>query len=172
MTFDLAFWRTTSLLFVAIGQTLFVMVYFTFPWYKTFLGRSLFYKGLILAVIVDAFVVTRVFDLQEVDVLFVVLYAMLGLGVWWQLSAFLRIRIAGTQNRSNPNGSTRVSGNRETNLTEREIDAVEVSNAADIAEAAAIETALVAAAVAEAAKEATLAEARARARAERLITSE
>lgn len=162
---DLMFWRVFALGFVALGQTLFVLVYSTFPWWKTFLGRALFYKAVMLAVIVDLFIVARVFDFVALDVVFVILYIFLGFGVWWQFFAFLRVRRAGKQGRSNPNGLSRVSGNRETALTEREVDAAEVSDAANVAEAAAIETAAVAAAVAVAAHEAAVAESRARSRA-------
>src|SRR5688572_3775570 len=103
------FWRTVSLFGVALGQTLFVLLYWTFPWYKTFLGRALFYKSLMLATIVDAFIVARILDV-ELDALFVVLYTMLGIGVWWQLIAFFRVRWAGKQNRDNPHRDV-VSGN-------------------------------------------------------------
>ncbi len=95
-------WRTISLTGVAVGQTLFVLLYATFPFYKTFFGRALFYKALMLALITDVFVAARVFDFSGLDILFSFLYFLLGIGVWWQFFAFLRVRYAGTHNRTNP----------------------------------------------------------------------
>jgi ABC-type sugar transport system permease subunit len=93
---DLEFWRTATLAFVAVGQTLFVILYATFPWYKTFLGRALFYKALTLGAITDVFIASRVWQFAGQDVVFVVLYALLGIGVWWQLLAFVRVKRHGS----------------------------------------------------------------------------
>jgi len=89
---DADFWRTAMLAGVALGQTLFVILYSTFPWYKTFLGRALYYKALTLALITDVFIASRIWDFGALDVVFVALYFLLGIGVWWQLFAFLRVK--------------------------------------------------------------------------------
>lgn len=149
---DIDLWRTLALFVVAVGQTCFVLLYTTFPWYKSFVGRALFYKALMLALITDTFIVVRFFGFENTDVLFLSLYSMLGIGVWWQFFAFLSVRRAGKQNQRNPNSphkSAVVSGNAM--LSDRQAEAVEVSEAADVAEAAAIETALAAANAVEAA---------------------
>lgn len=108
---DIDFWRTAALFWVALGQTLFVAVYVTFPWWKTFLGRALFYKAIMLAFLTDLFVVAKYFEFTGLDVLFVVVYALLGVGVWWQFIAFLRVRQTGRQNKVNPHTPDGVSGN-------------------------------------------------------------
>lgn len=92
MLHDLDFWRTFMLGAVAVGQTTFAALYATFPWWKTFLGRALFYKAITLALLSDVFILSRLFDFGDLDVLFVVLYGLLALGVWFQFFAFLSIR--------------------------------------------------------------------------------
>lgn len=92
---DLDFWRTATLAFVALGQVAFVMLYATFPWYKSFLGRALFFKGFTFLLLTGFAVLARLLDLGGEDKLFVVLYALLGLGVWAQTLAFLRTRLTG-----------------------------------------------------------------------------
>ena len=108
--FSLAFWRTTALFVVAVGQTLFVALYMTFPWYKTFLGRALFYKAIMLGILTDLFLVARYFDFAGLDALFIAVYLLLGVGVWWQFFAFLRVRRAGRQNSPNPGHNRKPDG--------------------------------------------------------------
>lgn len=92
MIHDLDFWRSIALGSVALGQTLFVALYLTFPWWKTFLGRALFYKALILMILADFAFLARVFDFAGEDVLFVILYGLLATGVWFQFAAFLVVK--------------------------------------------------------------------------------
>lgn len=89
---DYNFWRTAMLLGVAVGQTLFVILYATFPWYKTFLGRALFVKALTLAAITDVFIASRIWEFGSADEVFIILYFLLGFGVWFQFFAFLKVR--------------------------------------------------------------------------------
>lgn len=86
-------WRTLLLGAVAIGQTLFVSLYATFPWWRSFLGKALFFKALALGILVDMYMIYRLFPFPHADVVFVVLYAMLAAGVWFQFFAFLRVRL-------------------------------------------------------------------------------
>ena len=44
-------WRILTISMAAVGQTLFVLLYMTFPWYKTFLGRALFISNLFIYII-------------------------------------------------------------------------------------------------------------------------
>lgn len=90
---DLYFWRTAGLVAVAAGQTAFVLLYCTFPWWTRFLGKALFFKALALAVLVDLAVIYRVFQFPYADQIFTSLYWVLAFGVWAQTGAFLRVRL-------------------------------------------------------------------------------
>lgn len=92
MTYDSDFFRTFVLGAAAVGQTLFVALYATFPWHKTFLGRTLFGNALMLAVIMDTFIVTRLLGVGTNDALFIFLYFLLTLSIWAELIVFLMIR--------------------------------------------------------------------------------
>jgi Na+/phosphate symporter len=89
--------RTITLLIVAIGQTAFALLYSVFPWRKSFLGRALFFKAFTFAVLVDVFLLTRLIDIANSDIIFVILYTMLGVGVWFQFFAFLKVRRDGQE---------------------------------------------------------------------------
>lgn len=90
---DIEFWRTFNLGAVAVGQTAFVLLYCTFPWWKRPLGRALFFKAVALAVVVDAFMIYRIAPFPHADVFFVGLYGVLALGVWAQFGGFLRVKL-------------------------------------------------------------------------------
>lgn len=92
---DSEFWRTLLLGVAGVGQTLFVILYMTFSWWQSFLGRALFYKSLILCITLDVGVLARILGLTDLDWFFVVLYACFALGIWWQFLAFLRVKRAG-----------------------------------------------------------------------------
>ena len=102
---DINFWRTVTISTAAVGQTLFIGLYVTFPWWRSFLGRALFGKAVVLLVLVDFAALSRLFGFGGVDRIFVVLYGLLALGIWVQFFAFLRVRL---QHRENA-----VSGNSE-----------------------------------------------------------
>lgn len=87
-------WRILTISMAAVGQTLFVLLYMTFPWYKTFLGRALFIKAATFMMLVDVAVLGRIFDWDHEDIWIVVLYGTTAFGVWAQLVAFLCQRIA------------------------------------------------------------------------------
>lgn len=93
---DIQTWRSISLGFGAVGQLLFVLLYMTFPWWKNFLGRALFYKAVMLSALTMFVFVARTLGWKHYDWAFVVLYTLLGVGIWWQFFAFLRIKRAGT----------------------------------------------------------------------------
>jgi hypothetical protein len=76
-------WRTIAIVSAAVGQTSFILLYLTFPWWQNFLGRSLFFK---------AVVVGRIWDWRYEDATFVALYFTLSVGVWVQLVAFARVK--------------------------------------------------------------------------------
>jgi len=99
------FWRTTGLLTAATGQTAFVILYATFPWWKKFLGRALFFKAVALGTLADVAILGRIFDWKYEDQTFVILYWLLALGVWAQFLAFLRVRLQHRQQQVSGNGS-------------------------------------------------------------------
>ena len=92
MYHDLDFWRTVAIGFAGIGQTLFVLLYATFPWWRTFLGRALFYKAVTLMILTDFILAARLFEFGNLDVWFVVIYGLLGIGIWAQALAFLSVK--------------------------------------------------------------------------------
>jgi len=92
MLHSIEFWRTAGILFAAVGQTLFALLYVTFPWWKNFLGRALFFKAVVFMVLVDVAVAGRIWDWPHEDAIFVGLYWVLGLGIWVQVAAFARVK--------------------------------------------------------------------------------
>lgn len=90
----------------AVLQTAFVLLYFTFPWYSTFLGRALFGKAFVLAVLLDTFIVARALGWSNVDAIFTVLYFALVLGIGAQLIAFIKVKIDGRENEVSGNSPT------------------------------------------------------------------
>lgn len=94
------YWRTVALSAAALGQTLFVVLYLTFPWYRSFLGRALFFKAAVFCLLLDMIVAARLMHWTNADKVFVVLYGVLAAGVWAQFFAFLRIKTRGKGFRS------------------------------------------------------------------------
>lgn len=95
---DLGFWNMAGVVLAATGQTLFVLLYLTFPWWRNFLGRALFGKALVLAIVLDLVIVGRLFDWPHERLHFVILTWVLVIGIWAQTIAFFRVRLAGRQN--------------------------------------------------------------------------
>lgn len=92
---DLEALRTITIVSAAIGQTAFVLLYLTFRWWETFLGKALFFKGLAFAALLDVAVAGRLMDWAYEDEIFIGLYIVLTLGVWAQLFAFWHTKQAG-----------------------------------------------------------------------------
>lgn len=97
MWHELAFWRLATITTAAVGQTLFVILYATFPWWRTFMGRALFLKAVAFALLVDIAIVGSLIDWKGEDVTFVTLYGALAVGIWGQLLAFAHVRFNGRQ---------------------------------------------------------------------------
>lgn len=98
--------RTISLTVAAVTQTLFVLFYITFPWFKTFLGRALFGKAVALMLIVDFAALSRWYDFGNNDQIFVVLYATLSASMVGQFAAFIRVKLEGRSNEVSGNSPT------------------------------------------------------------------
>lgn len=101
---SLEFWRTLGIIVAATGQTAFVLLYTTYPWWQRFLGRALFFKAMAFALLVDIAVAGRIWDWKYEDATFVILYWLLAFGIWVQFFAFLRVKLEHRENT--------VSGNR------------------------------------------------------------
>lgn len=87
--------RTSLLAFALVGQFFFVMFYLTLPWWKTFMGRALFLKAVVLTGVLGFLWASRVWEFREDDGAFNVVYAMLAFGIWLQVAAFLRVYLDG-----------------------------------------------------------------------------
>ena len=84
--------RFTALCLMAVGQTAFAMLYVTFPWWRSLLGRALFSKALSLMVLLDFYIIARLLDLRDVDWVYTVLYFALSLTIWGQFLAFVMVK--------------------------------------------------------------------------------
>lgn len=92
---SIEFWRTATITFAALGQTLFVLLYLSFPWWRSFLGRALFFKAVAFGILLDVAVIGQSFDWPHEDATFVTLYGLLAFGVWVQFVAFIRTKRRG-----------------------------------------------------------------------------
>lgn len=84
--------RGIPLAAAAIGQTLFVLFYLTFPWWRSFLGRALFFKASAFAALLNTIVVGYLWDWRHEQTAYFVLYVVLAVGVWAQVVAFIATR--------------------------------------------------------------------------------
>lgn len=87
---DLDWWRTATIATAALGQSMFVLLYATFPWYRTFLGRALFINATTLVLLIDVAVAGRIWDWEHEEIWIVILYGLTAFGIWAQLIAFIR----------------------------------------------------------------------------------
>lgn len=85
--------RTATVTFLAVGQVLFALLYCTFPWWDSFLGKALFFKAAIFAIVLGAAAVSRNFPAIWWNEFFTVMYLVLGVGVWLQLLAFGVVKV-------------------------------------------------------------------------------
>jgi hypothetical protein len=86
------FWARAAVVAMAVGQTAFVLLYGTAPWWRDFVGRALFAKSLALAVLVDAAVVALFLPVPAWFA--VAVYWLVAAGIWWQLGALVRQRLS------------------------------------------------------------------------------
>lgn len=81
-------WFKVIAVFASVGQTLFVLLYLTFPWYQTFLGKALFIKALTLSLLLNMSLAGTFWDWPHEDIWLVSLYGLTAFGIWAQLTAF------------------------------------------------------------------------------------
>lgn len=87
------FWRGIAIVVAALGQLGFVSLYLTLPWWTSFLGRSLFFMAASLALLLVVASVGIVWDWHGEDDTIVSLYCLVAAGIWYQLLAFIRVRL-------------------------------------------------------------------------------
>lgn len=97
---DIEMWRTAAIGAMAVGQTLFAALYLTFPWWKTFLGRSLFVKAFVFALMLDVLFFARMRDWEYELEMLLTLYILLAVGIWGQLFAYIRVRMENQKSRT------------------------------------------------------------------------
>ena len=89
-------WRINSV-FAATGQTVFILLYLLFPWWKSFLGRALFYKAIVFGLLLNVVMVGLAFDWPFEAEVIVMLMGLVGTGIWAQNVAFIKVRAQGRQ---------------------------------------------------------------------------
>ena len=78
-----------SLWVAGVGQTLFVIVYGTRPWWRHFVGSALFTKSLALAVTLDVSLLNHYVDYPYERQVWTVLLFTIAASVWFQLVALV-----------------------------------------------------------------------------------
>lgn len=73
----------------AIGQTAFVLFYLTLPWWRTYLGRALFFKSAVLMILLDLGVASLQWGWLANEQFFLFMYWLLALSIWGQFAAFV-----------------------------------------------------------------------------------
>ena len=96
---DIEMWRTVAVAAMAGGQTLFAALYLTFPWWETFLGRSLFVKAFVFALMLDVLLIARIWDWEHELEMLLTLYVLLAAALWGQLFAYVRVRMESQKSR-------------------------------------------------------------------------
>lgn len=89
---DIELWKGITVVSAAVGQTLFVLLYMTFPWYRTFLGRALFIKAVTFATMIDVAVAGMIWDWDHERAMLITMYGLTAFGIWAQLTAFSVVR--------------------------------------------------------------------------------
>ena len=84
-------WRSVTLGAGVAGQTWFLAMYVRRGWYKSGIGKVLFFKGIMLAAILWFAFLSRTFRFGDVDEWFVPFYALLAVGIWAQAIVFRRV---------------------------------------------------------------------------------
>lgn len=91
-------WRTVLLGFAGLGQTFFVLLYLTFPWFDSLLGKALFSKAVTLAVLLDVGVAARVLGFTQFNWFWILLYVALAVTIWMQFFAFVEVKLRAMRN--------------------------------------------------------------------------
>ena len=73
----------------AVGQTLFVLVYGSRPWWRHFVGSALFTKSLSLALTLDVVLLNHYVDYPYERAVWLVLLFVMAVAVWSQFVALM-----------------------------------------------------------------------------------
>lgn len=85
---ELEMWRRAIIVIAATGQTLFVLLYVTFPWYRTFLGKALFIKATTFMLLLNTAAAGFIWNWPHEEIWMVTLYGLTTFGIWAQFTAF------------------------------------------------------------------------------------
>jgi hypothetical protein len=109
MVFDWLFhaslfaWTLRLYTVAAVGQTLFVVLWFLLPWWRTWVGRALMAKSFSLAIILDWALVNYHFGpFLHQQAIGLALFGLVALSIWLQLGAISREVWRGRQDRRAP----------------------------------------------------------------------
>lgn len=81
-------WSVRLLHISAVGQTLFVLIWMTLPWFKSWVGRALMVKSLALMALLDeALLFYYLPPVPHEALLGVLIFALVCLGIWSQVAA-------------------------------------------------------------------------------------
>lgn len=82
----------------AVGQTLFVLLYSSLPWWKSEVGRALYLKAVTMVVFVDAVAVRVFFPEIVTQQVALYLYGAVAVAIWYQLIALIKVRLRAKKN--------------------------------------------------------------------------
>lgn len=96
-------WSLRLVYAAAVGQTLFVILWGTLPWYRTRVGRALMVKSVSLMVYLDwaVLVINGWVPIAHRENIAVVLFGLITVGIWTQLTALTFEIWRGRRSRSN-----------------------------------------------------------------------
>lgn len=89
---DIDLWRTGGLGLAVLGQLGFISLYVTFPWWKTVLGKALFFKAVAIGCLCSVAFLSRLGFLAYESEIFTAMYWLLAVGIWLQFLAFMRTK--------------------------------------------------------------------------------
>lgn len=87
-------WVDVTLALMLVGQSVFVLSYFRFPWWDSALGRVLFGKAVTFTAALGVTYASRLFEWPHEAVYRSGLYAVLCLSIWVQVFVFWRAKQA------------------------------------------------------------------------------
>lgn len=90
---DLDSWRTSVLGIAAVGQTCFILLYATFPWWRSFLGRVLFVKSLTIGLLLISAELGQFWNWAYEEWTIVLVGAAVAVGIWGQVVAFICVML-------------------------------------------------------------------------------
>jgi hypothetical protein len=91
LTADSLTWAIRLLHISAVGQTLFVLIWATLPWWRTFIGRALMVKSVALMLYLDwSVLVYHYGPFNNQNTIGLLLFAFITVGILTQLSVLSR----------------------------------------------------------------------------------